>query len=354
MNERNRNLLTAVLVLALLGMSFMAFHFSRKSGRFYHEKDEMQGRMDSLDIANHKAQSSLATFRAENEELQATLETTRQQHANTVRTLKGQVEEYKKEVEVLRQRMAESQSDPEARRQFEQIKSDLEAAEQQLLAEQHKSDSLSNEIIALVALNNRVTGKMRELVFYTKEITRGLGRLDVRIDLQATGQIPASDIAQATEATVRAAELRLDEARAALAEFAQQPWAGDILQEFEILQQELTDKKQVIRKLSEEFNTVYLCVGTTDELVQRGILSKRGKREYDFHPEKMSSTGCRPFHRREPLLSFPARGDLQLYPPPPEGSYRQIQSGSPSEKRLQLLDPDQFWQNGKIIVVRAD
>lgn len=352
--NRNFNLVTILLLLALLVTGFLAFHFSQKSGRFYRENDELLARMDSFEIANSKARTTLAEFRAKNEELESTLETTRQQHANKVRSLEDQVGKKEKQLSELRARMAAQPTDLEIRRQFEQLQSDLEAAEQQLDDQQRITDSLSNEIIALHALNTRLTAKMGEVYIHTREISRGLGRLDARIDQYAAGQAPATDVEQETQATARAVEGRIDEARASLSEFAQQPWGAQMLQEFEALRRELTEKKQALHRLSEEYNAVFLCAGTTDELVRRGILSKQGNRQYVFHPENVNAEGCQRFSRRDRELSFPVRGDIvQFYPPVDNGCYQQIQSGSPSEKRLQLIDANRFWQN-KIMVVRTN
>jgi chromosome segregation ATPase len=320
----------------------------------------LEDRVDSLATCNARAQIEIASYLDQNHQLQAMLETERSQHQNTVTTLNRQIEETRKQLQNLREKLAANPNDVEVRRQYQELQSQLAAEEQRRASAERTVDSLRNEIVALNDFNQRLSVKLKNVFEYTRDIVKGLRGVEAEID-RFTVQSQTADIGEVTRSNIQKLKQKLDEANVSLAEFANQyQWAVEMRQEFEAMRQDLAQKELVIEELSKKYNTVYLLVGSTEELVQQGILEKskektgifRRRKVYNVNFNKLTPAICLAYDRRSRTITIPTSGEIKdVYPDIASDAFRigSVRS-DPGEKHLQIFNPQEFWKTNFVVI----
>lgn len=114
-----------------------------------------------------------------------------------------------------------------------------------------------------------------------------------------------------------------------------------------------TEKESIIEERTDELNTAYLALGTKKELEEEQIISKEGgflgigktdKLNDNLDPQRFEKIDIRE------TLSIPVSGKkVELITSHPSESYRIV--GEEQVEKIEILNPEDFWNNSKYLVV---
>lgn len=110
---------------------------------------------------------------------------------------------------------------------------------------------------------------------------------------------------------------------------------------------EPVESSATLREAMEEANKVFVLAGDTEELIEDGVLLRRGKLAGNISPNRFALRDLRYFHS----MRWQARKGKLLTVHPKE-SYRWIQENG--EVELEVLDQEKFWSESRRLIVSLD
>jgi peptidoglycan hydrolase CwlO-like protein len=354
------NLLIIILLVALMVMTYFYCDNKTRLEETLAQSGRDRDKVTALSKENNKIYTELVTAKEANEALATELKTEQTKYRKAVDDHKKQVADLNAQIKSVRAQLANATTDVALKRELEQLNAQLTQKEAELAEANEMSQNLQNQLNELTTLNTVLIEKSKELRAITEGIGYEMGKLDGGIQSfeGSNGALNIEQVANASFANLERGIAQMEAISTAFSDPVKYPWSKALGEEAAVLKGKLAQKRQAILPLSAQYNTVFVLVGNTKDLLSRGVIKKFDDGGYHVEEAQCEANKASftKTDRQSPILSLPvSRGDkFALYPAPPEESYTLGNSQSePSKRSLTIHNSDLFWKN-KFLIVRLD